>query len=55
MKCPKEITSDDIINNLSDDDIVFNLASCEQTCDNYYQHCPLVQLMYDRLEKFRRI
>ena len=54
MRCPKEITSDDIMNNLSDDDIIFNLASCEQNCDNYYHHCPLVQLMYDRLEKFRR-
>ena len=37
MRCPKEITSDDIINNLSDDDINFNLASCEQSCDNYSQ------------------
>lgn len=55
MRCSKEITGDDIMNNLSDDDIVFNLASCEQNCDNYYHHCPLVQLMYDRLEKFRRI
>ena len=55
MKCPKEITCDDIINNLSDDDIIFNLASCEQNCDNYYHNCLLVQLMYGRLEKFRRI
>lgn len=29
MKCPKGITYDDVLNNLSDDDIEFNLASCE--------------------------
>ena len=53
MRCPKEMTSDDIINNLSDDDIEFNLASCEQSCNNYYHKCPLVQLMYDRLKELQ--
>ena len=53
MRCSKEINSDDIINNLSDDDINFNLASCEQNCDNYYHNCQLVKLMYDRLKELQ--
>ena len=52
---PKKRTSDDIINNLSDDDIEFNLTSCEQSCDNYYHKCPLVQLMHDRLKELQEV
>lgn len=55
MKCPKEITSDDIMNNLSDDDIIFNLASCEQSCDNYYHKCPLAKLMCNRLKELKEV
>ena len=55
MRCPKEITDEDIVNNLSDDDIVFNLASCEQNCDNYYHNCPLVQLMCNRLKELKEV
>lgn len=53
MKCSKEITSEDILSNLSDNDIEFNLASCEQTCDNYYHNCPLVELMRNRLKELK--
>ena len=52
MKCPKEITNEDIVNNLSDNDIEFNLASCEQNCDNYYHNCQLVELMCNRLKEY---
>ena len=55
MKCPKEMTSDDILSNLSDDDIEFNLASCEQNCDNYYHSCQLVELMRNRLKELKEV
>ena len=55
MRCPKKMTSDDIINNLSDDDIEFNLASCEQSCNNYYRSCKLVELMRNRLKELKEV
>ena len=55
MRCLKEITSVDILHNLSDDDIEFNLASCEQSCDNYYHNCQLVKLMCNRLKELKEV
>ena len=55
MRCPKEITSNDILSNLSDNDIEFNLASCEQSCDNYYHNCRLVELMGNRLKELKEV
>ena len=49
------MTSDDILSNLSDDDIEFNLASCEQNCDNYYHSCQLVELMRNRLKELKEV
>ena len=51
----QKITSDDILNNLSDDDINFNLTSCEQNCDNYYHSCQLVKLMCNRLKELKEV
>ena len=48
--CIKEITANNILNNMSEDDLNFTLASCEMTCDRYYQ-CDTVCLMQDRLKK----
>ncbi len=48
--CPKEIK---IVNieNMSIDDLEFTLASCEQSCDRYYQ-CDTVAYLQDRLNVF---
>ena len=54
MKCPKKITIGDILNNLSEDDIEFDLASCEQNCDKYYR-CPLAKLMSNRLKELKEV
>ena len=55
MRCPKKITVNDILNNLSDEDIEFDLASCEQNCDNYYHSCQLVELMRNRLKELKEV
>ena len=52
MRCPKKITINDILNNLSDDDIEFDLASCEQNCDKYHKY-PLAKLMCNRLKELK--
>lgn len=44
--CPKQIKVND---DLSADDIEFNLASCEQSCERYYG-CDTVAAMDDRLK-----
>ena len=54
MKCPKKITIGGILNNLSEDDIEFDLASCEQNCDKYYR-CPLARLMSNRLKELKEV
>lgn len=48
--CKKEIEAADVIKTLSIDDLEFDLASCEQSCDRYYQ-CDTVALMLDELKK----
>ena len=55
MRCPQEITTYDILSNLSYDDIEFDLASCEQNCDNYYHSCQLVKLMSNRLKELKEV
>lgn len=50
--CPKEVTANDVLNNMSDDDIEFTLASCEMTCDRYYR-CDTACLMQDRLKELQ--
>lgn len=47
--CNKNITANDILNNMSEDDLNFTLASCEMTCDRYYQ-CDTACLMLDELK-----
>lgn len=54
MRCPKKITVNDILNNLSDDDIEFDLASCEQNCDKCLK-CPLAKLMCNRLKELKEV
>lgn len=47
--CAKHIKANDI-DNMSDDDLEFTLASCEQNCNKYYQ-CDTVALMQDKLKE----
>lgn len=54
MRCPKKITNYDVLNNLSEDDIEFDLASCEQNCDKYLK-CPLAKLMYNKLKELKEV
>ena len=51
---PQKITINDILSNLSDDDIEFDLASCEQHCDKYLK-CPLARLMYNKLKELKEV
>lgn len=48
--CPKEMTAEKILAEFGEDDLDFTLASCEQTCDRYYQ-CDYVALMEDLLKE----
>lgn len=50
--CNKKIKATNILNDMSDDNLSFTLASCEQTCDRYYR-CDLATLMQDRLEELQ--
>lgn len=50
--CNKRIEAKNILSNISEDDLNYTLASCEQTCDNYYQ-CDTVALMQDRLKELQ--
>lgn len=50
--CNKEIKAENILNDMSEDDLNFTLASCEMTCDKYYQ-CDTVCLMNDRLKELQ--
>lgn len=47
--CNKKIKSNKI-DDMSDDDLGFTLASCEQDCNKYYQ-CDTVALMQDKLKE----
>lgn len=48
--CDKEMTAEKILAEFGEDDLDFTLASCEQTCDRYYQ-CDYVSLMNDLLKE----
>ena len=48
--CEKEMTTEKILSEFGKDDLDFTLASCEQTCDKYYQ-CDYVSLMNDLLKE----
>ncbi len=45
--CPKELTQDDIITTLTNEDCAYNRASCDMSCDNSLNY-PLYDAMYNR-------
>lgn len=50
--CDKGITVNDILNNMSENDLTCILTSCEITCNKYYR-CDTACLMQDKLKEIQ--